>query len=293
MSIIEPEALAARALRDWLLWKMPAACATINAARAAFLRAPVPGPYVIPAAAVLKLSLDGTTYTNCALTAGSRTTAQLVTEINTAFGSVVMSADSDDRLLFTSTTTPTYDASTLAHTESSVFIRADATGANAALGFGEGGQQFVTTPLLPPGPDGVCDGFPVGGMFNPSALGKGRALVTLGHRSSQPTGDNPRRFEWDVVIDCAVFRDADHQAHQSREAIQAALATVRSTFHSDAGMQLGRARNGDVMYARTREAAVSPVPFPQTSPDGQRIPGGMWFDAATFKFAVRVFQMSP
>ena len=292
MSIAEPEAIAARALRDWLLWKLPASCVTVNAARAATLRAPQPGPYTIPVSAVLKLSLTGTA-TNISLTSGSRTTAQVVTEINTAMGATIASADSDDRLLLTSTTAPSYNTSTLAHTDSGVFIDADATGANTAFGFEEGGQKFTTSPMVPPAPDGVADGFPVGGMFNPSALGKGRVLVTIGHRSSQPTRDNPRCFEWDVVLDCVIFRDVDHQAHQSREAIQAALAAVRNVFLTDAGMQLGRARNGDIMYARVREAAVSPVPFPQTSPEGQRIPGGAMFDAATFKFVCRVFQQFP
>lgn len=292
MSIVEPEALACRALRDWLLWKLPASCVTINNARAAFLRAPGPGPYTIPASADLSISLDGTTYTDVALTSGSRTTTQLVTEINAAMGATVASADSDDKLLLTSTTSPGYVASTLAVTESCIFVEDDSTGANLAIGFEVGGEKCIRAPVLPPGPDGVCDGFPVGGWFNPSALGKGRVLVTLGQRSSQPTQDNPRRFEWDVLVDCAIFRDTDVQPHQSRDGIQAALAAVRNTFLTDDGMRLGRAANGDVMYARAGEVLVSPVPFAQTGADGQRI-GGTFFDSANLKLRMRVFQQFP
>lgn len=292
MSIVEPEALACRALRDWLLWKLPASCLTINNARAAFLRAPGPGPYTIPASAVLRISLDGTNYTDVSLTAGSRTTAQLVTEINTAMGATIASADSDDKLLLTSTTTPSYVASTLEVTESSIFVEGDSTGANLAIGFEVGGEKCIRAPVLPPGPDGVCDGFPVGGWFNPSALGFNRVLVTLGQRSSQPTQDNPRRFEWDVLVDCAIFRGTDVQPHQSRDGIQAALAGVRNVFLTDDGMRLGRAREGDVMYARVGDILVSPVPFPQTDTSGQRI-GGPFFDSASFKFRCRVFQNFP
>jgi len=291
MSIVEPEALAARALRDWLLWKLPASCATINAARAAFLRAPQPGPYEMPVAGVLKLSLDGTPV-NAASTSGSRTTAQMVTEINAAMGATVASADADDRLLLTSTTTPSYNASTLAPTDSMLKVHSDATGANIALGFEEGGQTCVRAPILPPGPDGVCDGFPVGGFYNPSALGKGRVLVTIGNRASQPTQDNPRRFEWDVTLDCALFRDTDVQPHQSREGIQAALAAVRNTLLTDAGMQLGAVRDG-VMYARALDVMVSPVPFAETDASGKRVPGGNFFDAANLKLRIRVFQQFP
>lgn len=291
MSIIEPEALAARALRDWLLWKLPASCATINAARAAYLRAPGPGPYTIPASAVLKLGLTATT-TNVSLTAGSHTTAQLVTEINTAMGATIASADTDDKLLLTSTTAPSFHATTLAPTNSGLIIGADTTGANVALGFERGGQRAVTTPVLPPGPDGVCDGFPVAGLFNPSALGKGRVLVTIGQRTSQPTQDNPRRFEWDTLLDCAVFRDEPQQVqHQTREGIQAALAAVRNTFLTDAGMQLGRPN--EVMYARAGEVKVSPVSFKQFDQQGRALEGGLFFDAADFKFRARVFQQFP
>lgn len=287
-----PEDVAATALRNWLLWKLPAACVLVNAARAASLRAPQPGPYTISANAVLNLSITdkaGTTFA-VTLTSGSRTAAQLVSEINTAVGSTVASADADDHLLLTGTA-PSFSASggDLTLTDSLVAIGPDTTGANAALGFETSGQHSLRTAVTPPGPDGVLDGYPVGDIFMPSASGKGRVLVTIGLRRSQPKDRNPRTGEWNAELTVEIFRCEPKQAvHQTRDGIQAAVHAVRTCLNTDAGKQLGRARNGDIVLALEQSVDIAPFSFQRKDTSGQKV--GPLFDAATMKLGLRVFQ---
>jgi hypothetical protein len=288
-----PEDAAARALRDWLLWQLPAACVLVNAQRAAFLRAPQPGPYTIPSNAALKVSITdkaGTT-SSIALTSGSRTTAQLVTEINASVSNLA-SADANDHLVLTSTTAPSYVASggDLTLTDSVVAIGADTTGANAALGFETGGQYSLRTAVTPPGPLGVLDGYPVGDVFEPIASGKGRVLVTIGARKSQPVDRNPRRGEWNVELMVEIFRvDPKQAVHQTKDSIQAAVHAVRTCLFTDTGKQLGRARNGDIVLALEQGVDIAPFSFQRKDSSGQKV--GPLFDAATLKLGLRVFQL--
>lgn len=292
-----PEDAAACALRDWLLWQLPAACVLVNAQRAAFLRAPQPGPYTIPASAVLKASITdkaGTT-TSIALTAGSRTTAQLVTQINASVANLA-SADTDDRLLLTSTTAPGYAigaTGAITTTDSIVAIAADLTGANVALGFESGGQHSLRTAIVPPGPDGVLDGYPVGDVFMPSALGNNRMAVTIGARRSQPVDRSARAGLWNAELTVEMFRVEPKQAvHQTRDGIQAVVRAVRTCLFTDAGKQLGRAGSppkGDIVLALEQSADVSPFSFQRKDSSGQKV--GLLFDAASLKLGLRVFQL--
>lgn len=292
MTTISPEATAAKALRDWLLWKLPVSCVAVNLTRAATLRAPQPGPYVIPALAVLKVSVTdkaGTT-SSAAITAGSRTTAQLVTEIN-ATVPLLASADSDDHLLLTSTNAPSYDVTTLAATNSVMAVGADATLTNMALGWDISGEHTITTPIVPPGPRGVADGFPVGGFFDPSQLGKGRMLVTIGERTGAMTDGNPRRFEWDVGLELAIFRAEPQQVvNQTREGIQAALRCLREVLVTDEGMRFGAPASG-VMYGRLVSTRIAPWSFQQQRVDA-KTPGGLFFDSVSGTVTCRVFQQT-
>lgn len=292
-TIPQPEALAAKALRDWLLRQLPTACATINALRAAVLTTPLVSPFTIPADAVLKLSLssvrDG--FTSVALTSGSRTAAQVVSEINAALGATVATANDAGQVVLTSTTAPTFSGIT--PTNSSVAVGPDTTGANLALGFDAGGEWQVTTPLLPPTPQGVCDGFPVGGFFMPAAIGYGRVLVTIGERTATLKDGSMRRDEHEVVLDVSVFRsEPQQQVNQSREGIQAALRAVRACLTTDAGKQLGRASPGDIVRCRQLDSRVAPGSFQQVRP-GDTKPSGLMFDAAELKLQVLVFENPP
>lgn len=291
MSTVSPEAIAASAFRNWLLWKLPAACVAVNSGRAAVLRTPTPGPFVIPSGAALRFSVGdkaGLTY-SVALTSGSRTSTQVAAEVNAELAGIA-TVDTDDRLVLTSNTAPSYDAN-LAHINSVVAVGADSTGTNLALGWDPGGEWSITTPVVPPGPQGVADGMPVGGLFNPSQLGKGRVLVTIGDRNSSPHHDNPRTFEWNVLLDVAIFRAEPQQVvHQTREGIQAALQAVRACLLTDAGKQLGRASSGDITYCYERKVRVSPWSFRAQDSSGKPTPGGILFDAINATFLVRVYQ---
>lgn len=296
--MIGPEETAARLLRDWLLEQLPASIATVNAARAASLRAPQPGPYTIPAACTLKTSITdkaGTTSTT-ALTSGSRTTAQLVTQINTALGATVASADTDDHLVLTSTTAPSYAASSGAIVNSVVAVGVDTTGANVALGWSSAGEAVIRTALVPPGPRGVCDGLPLGTYFDPSQIGKGRVLVTIGAREGKPKGDNPRNFEWDVALELGIFRAEPLEVtNQTREPIQAALRAVRAVLMTDSGKSLGPAglREG-VGYGRILSANISgqSLTFTTRDANGNRSQFSPFFDAVNCRYLVRVYQAS-
>jgi len=291
--LINPEALTAKLLREWLLQELPASIATVNATRAAVLRAPRPGPYIFPANAILKTSSSdkaGTT-NSTALVSGT------ATAVAAQFDGLAITAtvDADDHLLLTTVNgAPSFNATTGATTDSLVAVGPDATGANIGLGFDVSGEFVFRTALVPPGLAGVCDGLPLGMWFDPSQMGKGRVLVTIGERSGTPKNDNPRNFEWNVTLDVNIFRAEPQQVYDTREPIQAALQAVRAMFHTDQGMPLGpsglRAGIGLGSIGATKIAG-QPLTFMRTGSDGTKHPGPL-FDAASFPFRCRVYQSS-
>lgn len=293
--MISPEATVASLLREWLLQELPASVATVNASRAASVRAPQPGPYTIPASGSLKVSITdkaGST-TSIALTAGSRTTAQLVTEINAAVAGIA-SADTDDHLVLTSTTAPSYTASTGATVDSVMAVGADDTAVNTALGWDISGEHSICTALVPPGLAGICDGLPLGAYFDPSQIGKGRVLVTIGGREGKPKDDNPRRREWDVSLELGIFRAEPLEVvNQTREPIQAALRAVRACLHSDTGMSLGPAGlRAGVGYGRITSTNISgqSMTFTVRDGDGRRTQFAPLFDVVNCRYLCRVYQ---
>lgn len=294
-TIPQPEALAAQRLRDWLLRQLPAACVSVNALRAATLTTPLVSPFTIPADAVLKVSLtsvrDG--FTTVALTSGSRTAAQVVSEINAALAATVATANDAGQVVLTSTTAPSFSGVT--PTSSSVAVGPDTTGANLALGFDAGGEWQVTTPVLPPSPQGVADGMPSGGVFMPAAIGFGRVAVTIGERTAVLKDGSLRRNEYEVTLDVAIFRvEPQQRVSQSREGIQAALRAVRACLSTDAGKQLGNVVTADSSIVRCRElgSRIAGAPFQQVQ-QGATQPSGLLFDAANLKLQVLVFENPP
>lgn len=293
--MINPEALTARLFREWLLQELPASIATVNAGRAAVLRSPQPGPFVITALAVLKVSITdkaGTT-SSCPLTTGAaRTTTQVAADINAVVPGLA-SVDADDHLLITSTTAPSFTAP-LTTVDSIVAVGSDDTGANTALGFDVSGEFVLRTALVPPGLAGICDGLPLGNWFDPSQLGLGRVLITIGERTAAPKDDSPRRFEFNASLDVSVFRAEPQQVYSTREPIQAALQAVRAVLHTDMGMSLGPAGlRAGVGYGRIGQAKVSgqPLTFMRVGQDGAKSMGPL-FDAAQFPYLCRVYQAS-
>lgn len=278
------EQLAVSALRDWLLWKLPAKVTAINAARFATLRATTPGPYTIPASATLGLShtANSATFTSVALTAGSRTTAQLVTEINAAIGGATASADSADRLLLTSPAAPT------ASTPSKYFVRGGtATDCNSVFGWDAGGEKELLTALVAPGRKGVCNGLPLQPDFGPAGV----VAIILGNRSGKPVAPasgSPRRDEHLVVVDLDVLRiEPQQQTSATREHIESALRCVREVLLTDEGRMLGRATNGDVLRVDILSAVISATPHVFKSKQPISNPR---FEGAAVQLAIRVYE---
>lgn len=274
---IRASALAAQALREFLLATLPAKVAAINLTRAATLTTPAVGPFTIPAAASLSLSLDGTTFTACALTAGSRTAAQCATEIDTAMGADVASALTDGRLRLTSTTTPTGPS-----TVSSIFLAADATGAAAALGWDSGGESVTRSPLVTPTDKGVLDGEP-NGQFDPYA--NGRMLVVI--RDRQDDEVQLRRDERVATMEVLVYVPLSTQErHASREEISAACECLLDALHTTSGRTFGHISTTDTAIGFTQVKQV-------------KISGSSWgvkdtpnflMDIARLVVTARVFQ---
>lgn len=280
---LRPEALAASALRDFLLLNLPAQVATVNAARAAVLKAPNAGPYTVPSGATLHISIadKAGADSDILLTSGSRTAAEIAVEVNAAVTGIA-AADDDGRLVLTSTSAP------VSGTPSVMAVGADTTGANAALGWSTAGDFAITSAIVAPTPRGVCDGLPLEGYFDPAASGSGRVLVTIGDREAVPTGANPRRDEYDVTLDVGVFRAEPFQlVSQTREGIQAALQCVRGVLFTDTGRYLGRGGTGGVIGTFERSCRIAGRAFQFRGADGSA--ASPIFDAANLKLLVRVF----
>ncbi len=273
------EQLAARALRDWLLWQLPAKVTAVNAARFASVRAATPGPYTIPSGATLGLSwtYNDAGFEAFAVTAGSRTTAQMVTQINAETGTSVASADADDRLLVTSALAPTAAA------PSKLWVRGGtSTDCNSVFGWDPGGEKELLTALVAPGLKGVCNGLPQQPDFGPAGV----VAVVIGTRSSKPVSGGPRRDEFTVTLDLDVLRiDPQQQASRTREHIESAVRCVREVLLTTAGRQLGRARNGDIMLVDVLSTVVSATPHKFKSKEPISNP---LFEGAAMQLSVRV-----
>lgn len=276
---VRAEALAVESLIAWLRLKLPAKVTEVNAARAVTLKTPLAGPFTIPASAVLKVSKttkDGT-QTSISLTGGSRTTTQLVSKINTGFGSTIASADADDRLTLTG-------SAPVEGTPSCIFVGGDSTGANTALGWDAGGESVISTALVTPAHRNIMDGWPM------QLDATGGFIVIIGRRSAAPVDrkQGERRDEHIVTLDVSLFRPAIQQEnHRSREHISACVQCVREVLKTDAGLQLGRAANGDIVKVEVGQVTVEGMRF-QPMKEGKMF--GPAFDSAALKLYVLVYE---
>lgn len=249
---VAASATFARVMREYLLAKLPAQVTTRNAARAAVLTSATAGPFTIPAAASLAISLDGTNFTAAALTSGSRTAAQVAADVNAAVPGIA-SALTDGRLKLLSTSTPSAPT-----TASALHLAADATGANEALGFDPGGEACVRAPLIAPTSKGVCDGLPL--LMEPYATG--RMVVVLGDRGDVEIDNGTRRNERFATLAMRVYVPMLMQGyHQSREEIQAACECIVDALSTTEGQYLGRSADGDVLKVRCKSLKVSGSPW--------------------------------
>jgi len=237
--------LAAEAFCEYLLATLPAAVATKNLDRAATLTTPVPGPFTIPADAVLRVTLDGTNFTAVALTAGSRTAAQIAGEVDTAMAADVGSATSDGRFRLTSTTTPTGPA-----TNSAIGLDVDTTGANVALGFDPAGFRVVRAPLIAPTHQGVLDGEP--SLMPP--LANGRMVVAIRDRQDEEV--QLRRDERLATMEVLVYVPLATQ-DESREEIQSACACIVNVCRTTAGRQFAKSQQNEIGFTQVKSVKVS------------------------------------
>lgn len=246
--MIRASAVTAQALREYLLLALPAAVTTVNATRAATLTTPTAGPWTIPASGSVSLSLDASTFTACALTAGSRSAAQVASDINTAMGATIATALTDGRLRLTSSTAPSGS-----DTASVIALQADATGAALALGFDPGGEMTTRAPLVAPTSKGVCDGEPQ--LMEPFSTG--RMSVVIRDREDVAVPSELRREERLATLEVLVYVPMARQDYHSREEIQAAVECILDVISSTTGRYLGRSADGDIGFVQCKSVKVS------------------------------------
>lgn len=273
---VEPIAIAARALRDYLLRWLPAKVAQLNALRGAVLKSALVGPFNISSGALVLASAREGATTSVTLPTGAAVTAtQVATAINAVpVAGLTASADGEGRLVLTAAA-PTEGVP-------SVVRVAASTVANALFGWPQNGHTEVVTALTAPTSKGVMDGWPV------SIPDMGRTFaVILGDRKAVPLG-GVRRDQHTVTLDVVVWA-ADRAAggHRSREHIQAAARAVHELLSSDDGRTLGRGSVGDVLHVEVSGLQVRGMPF-QAFDESKRPVGGAT-EVASLTVTAKVF----
>jgi hypothetical protein len=220
---VQAELLAVSALRAYLLRTLPAKVATINSERAAVLKAPWAGSYTIPSGASLKVGIVPGSETTVALTAGTRTAAQVATDLTAgAVSGLTFSADTQGRLTTTASQAP------VSGTHSIVSIGADSTGANAALGFDPGGELKAVCAIAAPTNQGITDGQPE--LID---LRSGFWLI-LGERRAVPRSNNIRDDMHLVTVRAELLASEPNESTSaSHEYIGACVRAVRECILDD------------------------------------------------------------
>ena len=274
-----PDDIAVQSLREYLLRYLPAKVAQLNALRAATLRSALAEPFTVPSGAVLRLSSTSQEQapTDVPLTSGTRTAAQVATDIGALVPGLTASADEAGRLLLTSSSTPAPGAPSV------VVVARDNgnTGSNAAFGWSDGGEHYETAALTAPSWRGVVDGRPL----TVPDMGQGFWLM-LGNRTVRPTHPGIRRDLHNVAFACEVWRpfSANAPPHRSREAISSCVRAVKELLEGGDGRYLGRQGAGDVQLVTVTDTVINGEPLTLTDSPG------ILFDIARLTINVRVFQ---
>lgn len=277
---VQPESLAANSLRDFLLAQLPAKVTAVNATRFATVRARTPGPYTIGASATLGLSVtpNVATFTGFNVPVGVRSTAQMVTTINTAMGATVAAADADDHLVLASPTAPT------GGTRSKLEVRGGtATDCNSVFGWDLGGEKELLTALVAPTRKGCRLGLPPQPDFGPAGV----LAVIIGKCRVVPVAPGVRRDQHNVSVEMDVLR-IEPEEQTSTEAVLAGIRCVREVLLTTNGRQLGRARNGDILRVDvvSTDVRLTPMKFQSAT---VKI-SNPWFRGAALSLLVRVFE---
>lgn len=270
-----PIAIAATALREYLLRYLPAEVAAANLTRAAVVKSALAGPFNISSGA-LTLGAARTGGVSVTLPTGAAVTAaQVATAINLVATDLTASADAYGRLVLTSDTPPADDTASA--------IGVGGSTANTIFGWEREGVHVVRSALAAPTWEGVMDGWPIG------IPGGGRNFsIIIGDRDSAPLGGY-RRDMHTVTLALEVWAvDRNVSVHRSREYIQAAAQVVRDVIESDDGRTLGVATEGTVEHVSITREKIRGMPF-QAFDEAKR-PLGPPADVASMQLTVKVFQ---
>jgi hypothetical protein len=244
---IQPESLAASALRDYLLRWLPAKATQLNALRGAVVKSAAVGPFVISSGALVLASAREGATTSVTLPTGTVTASAIATAINTAaVPGVTASADGEGRLVLTG------DAPAEG-VLSCVAVRSSA--ANTLFGWPAEGCYDVVPAITAPTFKGVMDGGPA----TVPDFGRTFAIV-IGDRSAVEVGGS-RADMHNVTLDVSVWvADRASGGHRTRETLQACVRAVRELLDSDDGRTLGRGTVGDILRVQTA-AKMKGTPF--------------------------------
>lgn len=237
---VRAEGLAWDAFAAYLLRTLPAKVETVNAARAATVTLPRAGPYIVPAGASLALGARAGGEIRVALTSGSRTAAQIATELAGVSG-ITASADSLGRLVLTADEAPSEGI------DSVLSIAPDGTGAAEALGLSPGGTQVIRAAIKAPTYDGVAFGVPQRVDF-------GEGFWVIGkRRSTMPRSPNIRDDVRVVALQFEILAcEPNARATASPEFSDACVQAVRECLVED------RSLDGRVHLVREVSTVADP-----------------------------------
>jgi len=268
------EDIAVQAIREHLLMFLPAKVAELNTLRPAVLKSAYVEPFTFPAATSLKLGInrDGSSPTTCAMTAGTRTAAQVAFDINSASPpGLVATFDRDGRVILTASAKPAQDAPSV------VCALADTTGANLILGWSPGGETVLYSALVAPTNAGVMDGWP---MASPET---GQAFWLILDERQSVQIEPLRRYEYLVTIPILCFKpELGMGTHRSREGVSMVVRAVREVLHTLRGRYAGHEGFGDVMLVQVTNVFIPGKAF---SFKGENV----LYDTASLTITARVF----
>lgn len=275
---VTPESVAASALRDWLLLKLPAKTLALNNARNASITMPFAGPYEFVGGVLERVKFYdglGDPGTDVIFGLGVQTATATAGDINTVYPGMA-SVDAADRLVITAADFPiegtmSYVAMGPGSVNSalSVFGLDDLVASNT--------RAFITAP----GPKNILDGWPVVPDFT-----RGMTVI-IGDRLSEPAAQGNRLDINNVTLDLAIMgAERNTSKHRDREHIQSCVRAVREVLQTDEGRQLGRQSYGDVMFVQELSCRISGIPFSfKRTPSPNEL-----FDIASMTLMVRVFE---
>lgn len=271
----QAEAIAATALREWLLLKLPSKINDLNIIRKASIKCPRLGPFTFANGYFSFKSTNVSAPIDVGPLNGSMTDSDIVSEINGYYGGGLATLDSEGRWQITSPNSPTENNPS----HVSVGPVAGQASALVAMGWTTGGQEEWRAALIEPTANTIFDGRPIEPDF-----GAGMLIMIDDRRSSRA---DIRKDVFDVELDITILvQDVSIGASRSRDHIQSTVRAVREVLSQDRGRMLGRESRGDVVRAHEISCEIAGAPF---QIGGIESPNSL-FDAATMTLGVTVYE---